>query len=501
MNTLCGYFSFREINGSHRLMACLVLALGLFSIFFGEIVPAGGGFGWDGVTYAAITRNLGSMISDGQLSNYYAQRILPSAVVRVLLMVSDASFSNANIIDGFKIYSLFLLLCGTWVWKRISDHCSLSLKGRWIGFAGIFVNFLVSKEVWYYAVLTDVTALFVSLLLLLFYLERRPIPLFLTVLAGSFTWQVTGLYGAMLMVFMYMQLSPSDSEPKELIFEQPENMRLLKKWWITILFSSIALYLVIYFLPAFHSSKHLRRFGLFITGLPSTAAVVIAILMMIGSVKLVRSVLSNWKIIQPRSLIFAAAGLLIPAVIVKLICNADLPNANGFLRVLYWTFCPLNGDGKFLMPFLTITLAWGPALLLLLICWKDVCVELRRLGIGAMSVAGITLPLGLVTEPRYVLGAWPFLVLALVLALERLKTSKSFMYVFFALSVLYAQFWLKINLAPWTGDDMAGLLEFPKQMFFMHYGPWMSWFSYLVQFPVVILSGFLLKSLLRPPLV
>jgi len=44
------WLSIREVEGSHRLMARLVLALGLFNLLFGEVVPAGGGLGWDGVT-------------------------------------------------------------------------------------------------------------------------------------------------------------------------------------------------------------------------------------------------------------------------------------------------------------------------------------------------------------------------------------------------------------------------------------------------------------------
>ncbi len=71
-------FSIRDANGAYILMTFLILALGVFNFYFGEVIPAGGGFGWDGITYEAMVRNLGGMISDGQLSNYYAQRILPS---------------------------------------------------------------------------------------------------------------------------------------------------------------------------------------------------------------------------------------------------------------------------------------------------------------------------------------------------------------------------------------------------------------------------------------
>ncbi|MBC7489927.1 MAG: hypothetical protein H7240_08175 [Glaciimonas sp.] len=90
-------------------MLLIVLALGLLNFFWGEKVPAGGGFGWDGVYYAEMVRNLDSMINGGQLNSYYTQRILPSAVVRGILLFSGASMSDANIIRGFEVYNSALL--------------------------------------------------------------------------------------------------------------------------------------------------------------------------------------------------------------------------------------------------------------------------------------------------------------------------------------------------------------------------------------------------------
>ena len=54
MKLLKKTFSWNEIQGSHRLMFLVVLVLGILNFFWGERVPAGGGFGWDGVVYAHI---------------------------------------------------------------------------------------------------------------------------------------------------------------------------------------------------------------------------------------------------------------------------------------------------------------------------------------------------------------------------------------------------------------------------------------------------------------
>jgi hypothetical protein len=470
---------------SHRLMTCIVLVLGTVNIFFGEIVPAGGGFGWDGLTYANIVRALPSMIADGQMTSYYAQRLLPSAVVRVMLLASNESFSNENIIRAFEIYNLGLLLAGTYAWKRIADHLSLDISARWIGFGGIFVNFLITKQVMYSPVSTDVTAVFVSLLLLLFYLEKRPAFLFLTTVAGSFAWQISGLCGAMLIVLMDQKFSRDDIAAPSLLAKHRKQMAI---GWLVLLVVSIIGYLAsVHFLPA---NDRLQRL---VTGAPSLAAVAIAITILIGSTQIIRSFVVNLPSIRPLLVVYAAAGIFIPRAIVKAISNSALPNPNSFSQVLEWVLLPLNGGGKVLMPLVTLGALLGPALLLLILNWDKVCVELRRLGPGVVAVVGLNLPLGLVTEPRYVILAWPLAVTALVLALQHFKVQSSFLRAFFILSILSAQFWLPMNLKPWTGGDYEGLLDFPKQFLFMHYGPWMSWPSYLVQLSIVILSGIWLR--------
>ena len=69
-------------------------------------------------------------------------------------------------------------------------------------FIGIFINFEASKQAFYYPVLTDVTALFVAMLLLLFYIEKKPVALFLVTIVGAFCWPVVSVCGAVLIIFI-----------------------------------------------------------------------------------------------------------------------------------------------------------------------------------------------------------------------------------------------------------------------------------------------------------
>lgn len=531
-------FSWNEIQSSHRLMILIVAALGLLNFFWGEKVPAGGGLGWDGVRYAEMVRNLDSMISGGQLSSYHAQRILPSVIVRSLLLFFGVTMSDTNIIRGFELYNLVLLVGACWAWKRVADNLSLSLAGRWIGFSGIFINYQCSKQAFYYPVLTDVTALFVAMLLLLFYVEKKPIALFATTIIGAFCWPVVSVCGAFLLIFQRAEL------PKEVITPTPPTFTiksvtlpyLVKLGGLVVLLLSIIGYIILAqvvpvtehacnvfnnelkilvnamppsVIPSIErllDGRSLERLLVgngpcalerlltsleqFLTALPSLYGMLVALTMLIGSGSFFQAVVASLRRTRLPLVVLAIAAVLIPFYIVKAISNPGIANPNTLRELIKLLFLPMdNLQGKFLLPIVTLAVFWGPVVLLLLLYWKAFCVEARKLGPGVVAIIGIALLLGMVGEPRFITITWPFLVLGLVLAIETSSTKASFKYVLTALTVVYAQFWMKLNLAPWSGADYEGLQEFPKQVYFMHYGLWMSWWSYAIQLIALVLSA------------
>jgi hypothetical protein len=112
-------------------------------------------------------------------------------------------------------------------------------------------------------------------------------------------------------------------------------------------------------------------------------------------------------------------------------------------------------------------------------------------------VVALTLPLALPAEPRFIAVGWPFLVLGAALAIDRTAPRRPFGWTFGLLTVLLAQFWMKLNVGRWGSDDYADLLEFPKQLYFMHYGPWMAWYPFLIQSAVLGAGAFALHWTLR----
>ena len=525
MNQIVKIFSWNGNQSSHRLMILIVFALGLFNFIWGEKVPAGEGLGWDGVYYAEMVHHLDSMISGGQLSHYYTQRILPSFIVRSLLLLSGMSLdSDVNIIRGFELYNLSLLILACYVWQSIANHFTLSLSGRWIGFSGIFINFECSKQAFYYPVLCDVTALFVAMLLLLFYVKKRPFALLIVTILGSFSWPVVSICGAFLLLFLKTKL------PKHIITPKPSLLSynillLIKKYLIEILAITTICYLLLFQitdqactlfeakLEAFAHTvqsisdtidrvlsknnvciikKLMTKVEQILTALPSIIGLTIMITMLISFTEFFRFILVNLRKVQPSLIALATAAIFIPALIVKLISNPNVPNASSLLLLIKCILFP--AEGKILLPIITLSVFWGPIVLMLLLYWRSFCIQARNLGPGVVLVITTSLCLGLVGEPRFLTLGWPFIVLGLVLAMESSTKKPNFKYAFIFLTILYGQFWIRLNYAPWPGSDGEYLQNFPKQLYFMHYGLWMSWLTYILQSIFLILSALWLRS-------
>lgn len=489
-------------------MALPVLLLGTFSLLFGEHVPAGDGLGWDGLQYAAMVRDLPHMIHAGELNSYYAQRIVPPFVVREALMLARLPLDTASIIRAFEIYNLALLMIACWSWHAIVGALGMSVRGRWIGFGGIFVTYAFSKQTFYYPVLTDVTALTVALLLLQCYLRKRSVALLVVTWIGAFAWPVVGFTGALLQLFMNSRLSPGAiGLPPAARNEGGRHRRWIAIAYATILIICIAAYVyatggnVDLSTPCQIPDVVTRLLGpgvvpcsyeAAVTGLPALLGAGLALLGLLGSWAAAASVIACLVRVKPGRIAMAGLSLLVPILIVKTISNPALENPSGIRYMLeYMTLPP---PGKFLLPLVTLSVFWGPMLVLVVICWRQFSSEIRCLGPGVLGVVALAVPLGLANEPRFITVAWPFCVAGMAMALDRAKLRSGFATAFVVLTLLSAQFWMPLNLAPWQPPDHAGLFEFPKQMYFMHYGLWMNWLSYGIQLPAILVGALWLRN-------
>jgi len=316
---------------------------------------------------------------------------------------------------------------------------------------------------------------------------------------GAFAWPVVSICGALLIFFLRTDL-PREliSPPATAVAARPGQLaRRVVQAWLVLLAGSVLGFAALRGMAAESwVGANVSRLEGLLTGLPSHAGAAIALAMIAGSVAFPSGVVARLHKTPLLLVGISIAAVLVPWGVVRLISNPDVANPNGMEMMREYIFYPPSG--KFLLPFVSLAVFWGPAVLLLFLKWQAFCREARRLGPGFVAVIGFSLPLGLANDPRYMIAAWPFFVLGLVLALEAQSGKESiFPLAFVMLTLLYAQFWMKLNLAPWPPGDYDGIADFPKQMLFMHHGRWMNWWSYSLQLAGIGLSLLWLRHAMK----
>ena len=503
-------------SGRFRLMTVIVLIMAVASLLIGEKVQAGAGLGWDGITYAKMVRGLDKQIAGGELSTYYAQRSLTPAVIRAALLALGTPFTNANIIRAFELWNALLAVGATLLWQRIAIRLRFGAAACWIGFAALFMNFAFAKQNFFYPVLTDMTALFLSMTTMLCTLERRRLALLATTVVAAFCWPTAALSGALLLLFRSVRGEGLWHEPVE-PGAAPRRRRGLLAAGVAVLALYLlavaltasgllcpvldrAMSIVVASSPAAVKAKiaganACSAFAGMLTAVPTFALVGAAVLTLALAGLNWRALGTKAREMRPLDVLAAMLALLLPMIGTRLIANPALPNVSSPFALLKAALLP--PEAMVLMPLVSVGVFWGPAVVLMMLQWRRFAAAARALGPGWVALLSFNLPFAVVGEPRFVTLAWPFLVVALVCAIDQQPVRRRFGWAFAAASLFFAQFWLPLNYLRWDRQDFQNLLVLPKQLYFMHYGLWMSWPAYVAQSLALLIVGIWLHGTWR----
>ncbi len=491
-------------------MLAIVLAFGLFNFFFGEKILLNEGLGWDGARYAEMVRRLPEMIHLGELNTYYAQRVAPLFVVRALMLLAGVSLApSINIIHAFEIYNLALLLLTCWLWHSLMTSVGLESRWRWFGFLSLFFSYEAAKQGFYYPVLTDITALLISVLLLRFYLSSRPFAILVTTVVGAFVWPFATVVGACLILLPRAGAQAPVANVASRVAKRPYTLYL----WCGLAVVMAACGAVYAWLSNQYPDAPLRcnvpdvittwfggptvtcTWSAFVTGIPSVLLMAAASLTLLVMCVRQWSVGTLWRAVSLYRVVLAVAAGVVPYVIVKLISNPALQPPSGIRALLEFMLLP--PAGKFLLPFVTLGVFWGPMFLILMLRWTSASRALSTLGPGIAVSVALSLPLGLANEPRFLTLSWPFCIIGGLFVLRELDVGRRFATLFGALVLLTAQFWLPLNRLPWEPIGTPPKSDALTTTYFMHYGLWMEWFPYVAQGICIVVAMLWLNALMR----
>lgn len=456
----------------------IVLYYGIFYILFGERYPFNGGLSTDGLVFASFMPDFTKSVF---FDIYYVHRILPSLLVSIFLKPLSVSPTAQNICTAFQILNVASIIITCYFIKQILLLFKVSLKNQLLAFTLLLLNFGVIKYPFYLPVMTDKFSLMLSTVLLYFYLKKNISGLIIFTLLSAFASPMVYYQGLLLIAFpiCILPFTPLLKWQRIFIYGIPALYILaisvffvyIKNIDVTIDYvaridrnllplSILGLVLLYFFFARIFSNKSLLNYSLFLKKI-------------------------NYKMLLISFGVFLAVNIIIYFL-----------HPNPIARYPITITGILSGPAIYslIKPFISIvahTSYWGIIVCLLLLFWSSFCKTLSQMGWGIVAAFLLNLFLfGLVPETRVLTNLLPWLIVFLIITLNKYSFSKSFYIVAGLLSFAASKIWLLLNIYDSNSTknlDENGCIGFPAQLLWMNTGLWMSEQMYYVQGGVMIL--------------
>ncbi|MBL8005888.1 MAG: hypothetical protein JNJ56_00025 [Ignavibacteria bacterium] len=432
----------------------------------GSVINAGNGFGYDGAWYAAITKNFLEMVSNGELSLYRIQRILPSAAVKILMTLLQIPVEDYFIIKSFQFYNLVLLSASSVIWIKISELYNLSLKNIWFGFILGFINYGIFLMPFFYPVLTDITAFFLGFCLYYFYLRDNLIAKIIVTFLGAFTWPLLLFTGILLIIFPVTfrikteNLQTGDHRSAKLIICLLSAVPFLIQALITLnqYFSGMKIKTIF--------TQPVKPLMYFSSVLNFFILVLFFYIILPGKISVVFSPVILKKIIKQfrlKDVISALAIILFTQLLYRILGNPAVESETDAGSIFY--YMSVYSITKPLVYIVTSISYFGPVFMLCFILLKEYRIILLNSGIGIYITFIVSFLILLVTEARLITSFFPVILVLTVLVVKKLNFRRSLFVIISIFSLILSKIYIPMNNVPDLSSDRY---SFTNQLYFMN---------------------------------
>ncbi len=477
------------------IMPLIIMIWGFIYMRTGEIIGVDGGCGWDGSAYADIVFKFDQYMADASLDSYRIQRIVPSAIVHYILKSQNILPYRENTVYYFYVYNLWILTACGLLWALIARRLRLSVMLRWLGFVGLFVNFAVMKYSFYYPPLTDQTAVFLCLCAIYCYLLDSSVAhaaQLLVAAVGFFTWP-TAFY-----VSMVLFLFPRKQPTTDLLATETNKTLGFVLTAVITLFAAVAMwYLSFVKQLQFPGTDALFQPTIYLGATLVLAYIAASMLPFARTFPYVQ--ILRFFTTRQFALRFVCGAVVAIALwfFKQSLCNPAAPLP--MTTELFFGGSFSAAIGKPLLPLVANVVYFGPILLVAALLYKDTVRGAAELGVGFMLiVAGTVLLSSIMTESRQLINLYPFVVIACIKGLERVRVNTLTVWIIATLSLVSTKIWMPLNF-PGMQEYVYGggsRFTFPLQKYFMNQGPYMSLESYIYQGIAVALAALVLAGIL-----
>lgn len=451
----------------------LLLAFALYgfgTLLWGEHILANNGLGWDGQAYYWLSKNMLHYWEDRIISSYYALRVIPSLLVNIMHTVAGTEHTHQLTSANFGRLNLASILLGTvLLWRCLEGTSTL---WRTIGIGALLSSFAFARMPFYYPILTDSFAFLIGALLLWGH-QRNSFPIkAVATLLGAFTFPSTLVLALPLLVLRH---SKGQSIPRRI------------ETWLIVLCITIFIFLSLTG-PAFRGGMP------FDTVQPARWVVLLSIpFPLIYLIWLWRRyngfpIPFNPKLhLNYRGAAVWGGIFTIVVLIVLWTRPATLPKGFAFMHIV---------DTGLLHPAVALVAHvsfFGPIMLIPLLFPRRFKEELEKLDMPLRWTAMLGLSMLVASESRTSIMILPLIILLCVRTLNNQSITTTGIAVLSLVAFLWSKVWFIIN----QGEMVGELLEFPRQRYFMHIGPWISTQAYLIQLAATIVTGRTLWLVLR----
>lgn len=456
----------------------LMLYYGVFYIAFGEKYLGNEGQTPDGYVFASFVTNFTESFF---FDTYYVYRILPSLIVKFFLNLFSISTTNSHIFTAFQILNLTSIIIACYFLKQTLLLFKIKFKNQLLAFTLFIFSFGVIKAPFYLPIMTDTFALMLSTSLLFFYLKSNIAGTITSTLLLAFTWPMGYYLGLILIAFpfCYLELTKPQKWQKVLFYSLSLSYILG-----LIIFNVLIMKTDISVLNVAKIDRNL---------LPLSISGVVLFYFFFTKLFFNKTLLDKFffflKLNYSRLLI--SVGVF---AVVYLIINFLHPKP----AALYSTEQILSNPiiSGLVKPFLSLVSAtsyFGVLICLLIIFWTTFCNTVSQMGWGIVAALGLNLYLfGVDTESRHLINIMPWLLIFLIITINKYSFSNTFYIVVALLSLVASKIWLCLNDGidshHQTPIDKNGTIGFPDQKLWMNFGPWMSEQMYYVQAVCMLLA-------------
>ena len=450
----------RKLTGNHYVLPLLIFLICIWRIFVPQLTSHYG-LGWDGTRYYLLAVD---GFKSNQLDAYTILRILPSLLVHIVFQVFSIEFNPPHVIMAFKIMNAVLIGISAWMVKKIFEQYELSPASQIVGFAIVFMNYGVLNFTFYYPVMTDTPAFFLSVALFYFFIRGELTNVLLVGLIGAFTWPVIFVMAIAMILF--------PGKKTEFV--------PFKKGWVIAVCSLCGAYALAtgWYLLFYKRENTEFTYALSIsqTMLPVTFLGVGVLFFFMPLVLCNQTFFSlqYYKRELKLSRILAVVGLSVVFLGLRYAVETE---TSEFLTLYHQV--KIHMLYAFQRPLITIAghfNYFGVGMLLIILFWRRFSAFISTFGLGVAGIVFLNFFIFFAKpESRAIIHFFPWLLILISLYIGKYRFSTLFYALIIIVNLVLAKLWLFFEYSDIVDHLMPdGTVDFPDQWFYMHLGIWMT---------------------------